>query len=51
MIKQRDWKTASVAIICLLLLEIYALSQGYNGVLLAVVIATIAGLAGYRLNK
>ena len=45
-------KTNSVvitAIICLTILEIYALSQGMNGVLLTTVIAVIAGLAGWRI--
>ena len=37
------------AIICLAALEIYALSQGRNGMLLTTIIAIIAGLAGWRI--
>ena len=38
------------AIICLTILEIYALSQGVNGMLLTTVTAIIAGLAGWRIK-
>ena len=39
-----DWKIICTGIIALTILEIYALSQGINGILLSVVIAII-GLA------
>ena len=44
-----DWKTVCVALVCLTLLEIYALSQGINGAILSIVIAVIAGIAGWRI--
>lgn len=37
-----------VAILAIAGLEVYALSQGINGVLMGIVIAAIAGLAGYE---
>lgn len=39
--------TPIIAILSIVALEMYALSQGINGVLLAGSIAVIAGLGGY----
>ncbi len=39
-------KIIITAIICITILEIYALTRGINGILLTTVIAVIAGLAG-----
>ena len=41
-----DWKVLSVGIVCITVLEIYALSQGINGIVLTAVIAVIAGVLG-----
>jgi len=43
--------TPLVAIIAICALEIYALSQGINGVTLAGAVAVIAGLGGYGASK
>ncbi len=34
-------------VICITALEMYALSQGFNGIALTAVIALLAGIAGY----
>ena len=47
--KKVDWRIVCVALVCLTGLEIYALSQGINGTIFSVVIAIIAGIAGYTL--
>ena len=47
--KKVDWRIVCVALLCLTGLEIYALSQGINGTLLSIVIAIIAGTAGFIL--
>lgn len=47
--KEIDWKIVCVALVCLTGLEIYALSQGINGVMLSAVFAIIAGIAGWTL--
>ena len=46
-----DWRIVIVAIIALTVLEIYALSQGINGILFTTIIAVIAGLAGWTLPQ
>lgn len=46
-----DWRIAITAIICLTVLEVYAMFQGINGTLFAGIVAVIAGLAGYKLRK
>ena len=46
-----DWKIVCSAIFCLTAVEIYALSQGINGVYLTMFVAVVAGLAGYKLKK
>jgi len=39
-----------VAMVAITTLEIYAISQGINGVLLTSVIGILAGLAGYNMQ-
>ena len=46
-----DWKIVMTAIIALVILEIYALSQGVNGTLFSLIIAVIAGLAGWTMPQ
>ena len=40
-----------IAIVCLTLLEIVALSKGKNGTLLRIIIIAIAGLAGFSIAE
>ena len=42
-----DWRIVCVSLACITVLELYALSQGVNGLILTTVIAIIAGIAGY----
>ncbi len=49
--KPLDWKIVITAIICISGIEVYALSQGLNGVLLTGSVAIIAGLAGLSLPQ
>ena len=44
-----DWRIICMAIVCITVIEMYALSMGINGVLLTIVIGIIAGMAGYIL--
>ena len=44
--KKVDWRIVCVALVCLTGLEIYALSIGINGKVLATVIGLIALIAG-----
>jgi len=44
--KKVDWKIVCTALICITLLEVYALSVGIDGLILSIVIALIAGAAG-----
>ncbi len=44
--KQVDWKVVSTGLICLTVLELYALSQGIDGKLLATVVGIIAVTIG-----
>ena len=41
-IKKINWKVGCTGLICLTAMEIYALSQGIDGVILSTVIAIIA---------
>ena len=41
-----DWKVVSTGLICITALEIYALSQGINGLALTVVVGIIAATIG-----
>jgi hypothetical protein len=45
-----NWKVIIVAIGCMTLLEGFALHKGIDGTLFSLVIAAIAGLAGYTLK-
>lgn len=47
--KQKANSVVITAIICLTLLEAYALSQGIDGVIFTTVVAVIAGVAGWTL--
>ena len=44
--KKVDWKIACTALVCIAVLEVYALSKGINGVLLTALIGIMAGIAG-----
>ena len=46
-----DWKVLCTALICISGLEIYALSQGINGIILTSVLMLIAGIAGVTIPK
>lgn len=46
---QHQWDIA-IALICLALLEMYALKLGIDGVLFGGVIALIAGIVGYKVQ-
>lgn len=41
-----DWKIACTGLVCITALELYALSQGMNGLLLTTVVAIIAAAVG-----
>ena len=43
----KPWPVLVAAIIGLVTIEVYALHQGVNGVLMGLVIAAIAGIAGF----
>jgi len=47
----KDLLATITAIMAILILTAIALFQGINGAIFSVVIATIAGLAGFRLSK
>lgn len=49
--KKADWRIVITAIVALMILEIYALSQGINGTMLSAVLVVIAGLAGWSLPQ
>jgi hypothetical protein len=40
-----------IAIVCLTVLELFALSKGKNGTLLRIIIIAIAGLAGFSIAE
>ncbi len=44
--KKIDWKIVCTGLICLTALEIYALSMGFNGTLLKIVLIVMAGVIG-----
>ena len=46
-----DWRIVVVALGCITALELYALSQGFNGTLLSMVLVIIAGVAGWSLPQ
>ena len=47
--KTIDWRVLSVAIVSLVALEAFAISQGFNGTNLKIVIGIVAGLAGWTI--
>ncbi|GAG00760.1 unnamed protein product [marine sediment metagenome] len=42
---------AGIAMVCVTILEVYALSKGINGTGLSVAIAVLAGLGGYAYGR
>jgi len=46
MTKQIHWSISIVAIICLTIIELYAMSKGINGLMRSVIFALIAGIVG-----
>lgn len=44
--KKGDWRIIIVGMACLTCAEIYALSQGINGVMFSIFVAIIAGAIG-----
>jgi hypothetical protein len=46
-----DWRILCVGLVCLTILEMYALSQGINGVLLLIVLSIIAGVVGITITS
>lgn len=44
--KKIDWRIVCVGLVCITALEIYAISQGFNGTLLKIVLIIIAGVIG-----
>ena len=46
-----NWRIVVMAIAALVILELFALSRGIDGILLTTVIAIIAGLAGWTLPQ
>ena len=47
----KTWIVPSLAIIVIGAIEIYALSQGINGTVLALNAAAIAGIGGYKIKS
>ena len=41
-----DWRIVVTGLVCLTVLEMFALWRGFNGTLLTVVLAAIAGVVG-----
>jgi len=39
------------ALICITVLELYAMYKGFDGVLLGAVFAIVAGIGGYNIHK
>ena len=44
--KEIDWRIVITSLVCLTVLEIYALSQGINGTIFTIVMVAIAAIAG-----
>ncbi len=49
MVKKIDWKIVCTGLVCLTLLELYALSQGINGTLLRIILVVISGVIGFTI--
>jgi hypothetical protein len=41
-----DWRILCTALVCLTILELYAISQGIDGVIFGIVLMIIAGIVG-----
>lgn len=48
--KEKPWPVLCTAIVAIVVIELYALSQHVNGVMLATAIAAIAGIAGFKVR-
>lgn len=46
-----DWRIVVTALVCITAIEIYAISQGFNGTLLKVVLVALAGIAGWTVPQ
>lgn len=46
-----DWRIVVTALVCITLLEIVALNQGFNGTLLKLVLVVIAGIGGWTIPQ
>ena len=44
--KEMDWRIVVVGLICLTVIELFALSRGINGTMLSIVIAIVAAAIG-----
>ena len=52
MIKKKvDWKIVVAGLVCLTVIELFALSKGINGTILSMYIAIVAGAIGYTLPQ
>ena len=49
-VRKIDWKIIIAAIICLTVLECFAMANNIDGALFMVVVVVIAGLAGYKIK-
>jgi len=49
--KKIDWKIIMTGLICITIIELYALHQGINGILLTIVIGIIAAACGVAIPK
>lgn len=49
--KQVKWIVSVTAIVALVVMEMYALSQGVNGVMLTFVVGAICAIAGHKYQK
>ena len=49
--KSIDWRVTLGGMVCLTAAELYALSQGINGIIFTVYVAVIAGAIGENMDK
>jgi hypothetical protein len=49
--KSTDWKIIVTAIICLTILELFAMYYGINGTFRTIIFTAIAGLAGWSVPQ
>ena len=50
-IKQVDWRTSSIAIICLTAIEMVAIANGINGTMRTIIFSMIALIVGIQLPQ